>query len=140
MKQTLLFSFLVFITTIIIGPILLQIALTLIDPTVNNFAGSVDIILYTIFVGLIACIPSWLIIGLFANYLIKRNVSRIGIRALLSLIAIPVLILPVGFLSVNYLFKSNYWASILPLLASYYICLVTCIWAYRLPITASSNV
>jgi hypothetical protein len=131
MKQTLFFSFKVYLTTAIVGPVLTGILLILIDPVVNSYNNSVDIFFYTMIVGFVFCLPSWFLTGWLTAFLLKQNLKLITIKALLNIAGIFLLIFTLGILNHNYILNPGYWPSILPMLICYVVVLSISLWLYK---------
>jgi hypothetical protein len=139
MKQSLLFSLKVFLTTVVIGPILLEICLIIKDSQVNNFNSPITF-LYTMIIGAVVCIPAWFLFGVSVQALRGKQISLGVEKILLILIGACLLVLTLAITNYNYLIKPNYWPSVFPLLGSYYIILIIATSIYTLPSPSGGSV
>jgi hypothetical protein len=124
MKQSLIYSLNVWLTTAVIAP-LLPLLLALIKHTETG----VEMLILEWFMGWLISAPSFLILYLASNYLSKSHCNISGSKAILSLISIVLTYAP--FLLIN-----GYHLSLNPFLLSLFVsygCTVLiCVWCYRL--------
>jgi hypothetical protein len=130
MKQTVLFSLKVWLTSVIISPALYLFYDAFRVHSKTNFEGGIGFILFSILYGLILSSLSWLILWLSTFSLLQLNYSTLVNKIWLSIIGTGLTILP--FLL---LFGSDdpiTYVTTVPWALSYNIVIVAGIWFYKL--------
>jgi hypothetical protein len=131
MKQILLYSFKVFSTTAVFSPLLLGLTMVILDPVIYSLGDIFSGYLYMIPISLLVLLLPGLIMSWIIKLLYKRRPVMV-IKIFLSVTALPLTIIALALLNPYYLFRSNYWQSVLPLLGCYTATLIGCIWVYKL--------
>ncbi|HTI58047.1 MAG TPA: hypothetical protein VL525_03465 [Mucilaginibacter sp.] len=132
MRQIFFFSFVVFITAILAGPILTGIILSLTDPLVYQISDIFDGLKYGVPLGILLCVPSWLLLSIAIRLVAKPGMSVIRVKFFACLAAAPLIILPFGILNFNELFNKFFWTSSVFQFLSYYLITLISIWSYKL--------
>ena len=135
MKQAFIYSLKVWLTTVLLGmrvAALIKIA-TDTQHLMYKAEDIFDSAIYDIPVGLIACLPSWLLFSLVVGYLNKVIHSVEQEKLWLSVVAVFLSILPFALLFWHQLTHLNYLPDMLPELAAYTIVTIAGTWFYKLP-------
>jgi len=130
-KQALLFSFLVYLTTNLLAPLLTQMSLMALDSTMHQYYGDdTGGFFLTMIIGLVLCIPSWYLLGKLTSRFVKRNMNVIKAKIILIIVSVLLFVLTLGLMNYHYLFDSNYWPSVAANLGYYPIVLILSITLY----------
>ena len=134
MKQALVYSLKVWLTTVVLGiriAVLIKIGLDT-DHLIYSFEDMFNSAIYDIPVGIIACSPSWILFSV-AVWLINKTKSGMLLRKMwLSLIAIVLGILPFAIVFWVQLTHPNYWPDMAPEVAAYVGITIAGVWFYKL--------
>jgi hypothetical protein len=98
--------------------------------------GAKDILgsaVYDIPIGIIACLPSFVLFGLTAYFLSKRSSTVLVKRMILTLPALVLSILPFAIVFPYQLSHTNYLPDLLPDLSGYSVVTLAGLWLYRFP-------
>jgi hypothetical protein len=131
MKEAKLYSLKVWLTTIIVAPIIFGIVKNFLDPLIYNVTDIFFGLAYSVPAGLILCIPSWLLFWLLAGYLNSSKLNAILKKLYISFFSILLVVLPFALLNIHYLIESNYWPEMIPWIGSYIGVLIGCIWIFK---------
>jgi hypothetical protein len=130
MKQTILFSLKVWLTSVIVSPALYLFYDAFRVHSKTNFEGGLGFLLLSILYGIIISLPSWIILWFSTFSLFQLNYSTLVNKIWLSIIGTGLTILP--FLL---LFGSDdpiTYVTTVPWALSYNIVIVAGIWFYKL--------
>jgi hypothetical protein len=139
LKESLLYSLKIWLTVIVISPIVAGLIQMYIDPEIYSFADVMVGLCYCIPAGLIFCLPSWLILWFLIRYLNKKELKMYSKKLYFTIASLFISILPFFIINPHTLLNSGYWPSILPWLISYSGVLIICIWLYRLRIPSTKQ-
>jgi hypothetical protein len=134
MKQALIYSLKVWLTTVVLGlriSGLIRICMDT-DHLIYKWSDMFSSAMYDIPVGLIACLPSWALFILSVWALKKSKSSLILVKLFLSLIGVMLSILPFAIVFNHQLFNINYLPDMLPDLFGYTLITVAGVWFYKL--------
>jgi hypothetical protein len=131
MKQTIIYSLKVWLTSVVISPVLYIILEAIQKPRVyQNIEGGLGFILFSIIYGLILSLISWILLWLSLYSLLMFNRDIIITKLWLSIIGAILTLLPfwlvLGYDDPNPLTGTALWA------ASYCLVIIAGIWFYRL--------
>lgn len=139
MKEAGLYSIKVWLTTIIVAPIIAGIIQLCLDPLTYNFNDIFLALFYAFPAGIILCIPSLLLFWLITWYLNKYCIGIIRKKIYITLLCSFLTILPFSILNIRALTHSNYWPSLMPWLISCFIVLIGSVWLYDIKSTTMIN-
>lgn len=95
MKQVLIYSLKVWLTSVVFSPVLFFICDSMLHSNdLGNLSGALGFIGYSITYGLVISIPSWLILFLFSGSLVNRQLKLHYKRILITAVSIVLSILP----------------------------------------------
>jgi hypothetical protein len=132
MKQALVYSLKVWLTTVILGMRVAVLIRILLDSEhlIYSFGDTFSSAAYDIPIGLIVCTPSWVLFAFASKSINSRGHSVIYKNIILSACSIPLIILPYAIVFHQIIYP-NYWPDMLPDLCGYALVTVAGIWIYR---------
>jgi hypothetical protein len=134
MKQSLIYSSKVWLTTIILGmrvAALIKIGLDT-DHLIYSPLDIINSAIYDIPIGLIVCLPSWFLFMILVSYFNKKNIQLIYKKLWLTITAIFLSVLPFAILFWYQLTHINYLPDMLPELIGYTSVTIIGIWVYKM--------
>jgi hypothetical protein len=134
MKQALIYSLKVWLTTVVLGMRIAALIKILLDTDhlIYKFSDIFTSAVYDIPVGLIACLPSFGIFLLTVSLLRKSNYNIRSKKLVLSALGLLLSVLPFALLFTHQLFNINYLPDMLPELCAYTGLTIAGIWFYKL--------
>lgn len=139
MKQALMYSLKVWLTTIVAGPFIAILILSFLNPNTSHHLELFISLFYLTLGGIFFCLPSWLLFWLLAGFINKRELKMDYKKLFISIVSIFLSFIPFAIMDAHALFSPNYWPSELPWVASYFGVLITCIWFYKLKPTVAKE-
>jgi uncharacterized membrane protein len=133
MKQALIYSLKVWLTTIVLGMRVAAVIKICLDT--DHLYGAGDIFssaIYDIPVGLIACTPSFFLFLVGVFFLSKTSGTIWSKKLILSVLGVILAILPFAIVFTHQLFSANYLPDMLPELCGYVGITLAGIWFYKL--------
>jgi len=145
MKQALIYSIKVWLTTVVLGmriAVLIKICLDT-DHLIYDFEDFFGSAIYDIPIGLIACAPSWILFSLSVLVINKPKRSVMVKKLWLTLAAFILGILPFAIVFWGQLTHPNYWPDMAPEVFGYISVTIASLWFYKLkpadPITDTTS-
>jgi len=132
MKKELVYSFKVFMTTVVIGAILTQVASAFNDPMIYQVSDMFIVFFYMVSLGIIFFIPSWFLLAVILRRFTKRRIPPFYIKIILSILSVFFVIQTFFIFDYHSLLQSNYWPSTFPMFASYCCALFISVWIYKI--------
>ncbi|MEO6849387.1 MAG: hypothetical protein ABI166_02115 [Mucilaginibacter sp.] len=135
MKKATIYSLKVWLTTVVLGMRIAGLIKILLDTdhVTYSFQDIFYSAIYDIPVGLIACLPSWLIFTFITFYLNnKKNIKIVYKKCWLTISAMFLGVLPFAIVFWPQLTHINYSPDMLPVLIAYTGVTIAGIWFYKL--------
>jgi hypothetical protein len=132
MKQALVFSSKVWLTTIIVSPIIVGLLQSFLDPDTYSYSDAFVGLIYCVPGGVIFCLPSSLLFWLAVWYVNKKKLKTYQKKIYISVGSVFLALIPFAILNAHTLFSPNYWPSELPWVGSYFGILTASIWFFKL--------
>ncbi len=132
MKQVSIYTLKVWLTTIVIAPIIVGFLHRYIDPEIYNYSSILVGLLYCVPAGIIFCLPSWLLFWKLCSFVNDRTLKTIYKKLLITIPSVFLSLIPWLIINAHALFSPNYWPSFLPWVVSYSGVLIACVWIYKL--------
>jgi uncharacterized protein YacL len=139
MKQTLNYSIKIWLTSVLVSPLLDLILDSLVRPkSLVNLEGAIGFLLLSVLYGIIISSPCWLLLWLSLQCMMKLNMSTLLLKSCLCVVGLVLALLPF-FLLFGHDDPITYVTTV-PLAISYGLTVFAAIWLYKLkPIPYSAK-
>jgi hypothetical protein len=132
MKEATIYSLKVWLTTAIFGMrIAAVIKICLDDYHIFSWSDTFSSAIYDIPIGIIACLPSWILFALLTRRLKKITSTITRLKLILSLLGILLSLLPFAIIFPSQITHVNYLPDMLPELFGYTLITLVGIWFYE---------